>query len=205
MVQFREDFLTRITDVFPEMAAFEPVLEISRRGALFGARASALAAPILEELVQAKGPRRVELFLGLMATLSADRSVRALTSSAYTPDPSGFMSAGVNKALAYINERLTEPFGEAELAACAGLSVGAFSRSFRRHTGMGVVEYVNRLRINLACQLLMNEPDMSVTDICFACGFNNVSNFNRQFLRRKAMPPSRFRALLSENDAAAAA
>jgi AraC-like DNA-binding protein len=140
-----------------------------------------------------------------MAALAADRDVSALSSSAYRPDPSGFMTVGVNKALSYINERLTEPFGEAELAASAGLSPAAFSRSFRRHTGMGVVEYVNRLRINLACQLLMNEPDMAVTDICYAAGFNNLSNFNRQFLRRKGMPPSRFRALMSENNAVIAA
>ncbi len=69
---------------------------------------------------------------------------------------------------------------------------------------MGVVEYVNRHRINLACQMLMNEPEKSITDICFAVGFNNVSNFNRQFLRRKGMPPSRFRALLEDNRSLAA-
>lgn len=205
VVQFREEFLAQITELFPEMAAFRPVLEISRRGALFSPRTAARVAPILEELVAAKGPRRVELFVGLMGALSADREVAALSSSAYQPDPSGFMTAGVNKALRYINDHLTEPFGEADLAASAGLSVGAFSRSFRRHTGMGVVEYVNRLRINLACQLLMNEPGRSVTDICFACGFNNISNFNRQFLRRKGMPPSRFRVLLGENRAVEAA
>jgi len=205
VVQFREDFLTRISDVFPEMSAFASVLETSRRGALFSEAVSARAAEILAELIPARGPRRVELFVSLMSTLSADRHLTTLSSPTYRPDPSGFMSAGVNRALSYINEQLTEPFGENELAACAGLSVGTFSRSFRRHTGMGVVEYVNRLRINLACQLLMNEPDMSVTDICYACGFNNLSNFNRQFLRRKGMPPSRFRALLNENNAVIAA
>ena len=86
----------------------------------------------------------------------------------------------------------------------AGMTASAFSQGFRKHTGMGVVEYVSRLRINLACQMLMNEAAMSVTDICFAVGFNNLSNFNRQFLRRKGMPPSRFRALLKDNRAVAA-
>ena len=47
--------------------------------------------------------------------------------------------------------------------------------------------------------MLMNEPDKTVTDICYAVGFNNLSNFNRQFLRRKGMPPSRFRALHEDN------
>jgi AraC-like DNA-binding protein len=64
---------------------------------------------------------------------------------------------------------------------------------------MALVQYVNRLRINLACQLLMSEAQMSITEICYAAGYNNISNFNRQFLAQKGMSPSRFRALLAEN------
>lgn len=203
VVQVPEGFLLGAAEVFPELAAFKPVLELSRRGALFGARTAALVAPMLEELTGAQGVRRVELFVGVLGALSRDAEARPLTSASYLPDPSGFMSAGVNKALAYINEHLTELFTECDLAAIAGRSPSSFSRSFRRHTGMGVVQYVNRLRVNLACQLLMNEPHRSVTEICFATGFNNLSNFNRQFLAQKGMSPSRFRALLAENAQAA--
>ena len=62
------------------------------------------------------------------------------------------------------------------------------------HTGLSLVRYVNRLRINLACQMLMGEEAMKVTDICYASGFNNLSNFNRQFAAQKGVPPSRFRS-----------
>jgi AraC-like DNA-binding protein len=70
---------------------------------------------------------------------------------------------------------------------------------------MSLVQYVNRLRINLACQLLMSQETLPITDICFAAGYNNLSNFNRQFLALKGMPPSRFRTLLAENARAALA
>ena len=46
---------------------------------------------------------------------------------------------------------------------------------------------------------------MSITEICFEVGFNNLSNFNRQFLAEKGMTPSRFRALLADNISAAKA
>jgi transcriptional regulator GlxA family with amidase domain len=65
------------------------------------------------------------------------------------------MSAGMNQVLAYINANLTEPFAESDLADLTGQSASSFSRSFRRHTGMALVQYVNRLRINFACHLLM--------------------------------------------------
>jgi AraC-like DNA-binding protein len=128
-----------------------------------------------------------------------------LASASYLPDPSGYMSAGINKALAYIRENLTQPFSESDLAGIAGQSTGAFSRAFRRHTGMSLVQYVKRLRINLACQILMSEEQATITEICFQVGFNNLSNFNRQFLAEKGMSPSRFKRLLADNINAARA
>jgi AraC-like DNA-binding protein len=70
---------------------------------------------------------------------------------------------------------------------------------------MSLVQYVKRLRINLACQILMSDEQAAITDICFEVGFNNLSNFNRQFLAEKGMPPSQFRRLLVENISAAKA
>lgn len=205
VVQFTDAFLADAMALMPELAALAPTLERSRSGLLFGAATSALVGPLLRELVRARGIRRIEIFMAAIGALSRDGEAATLASARYLPDPSGFMSAGINAALAYINDNLTEPFGEADLARIAGLSPGAFSRSFRRHTGLALVQFVNRLRINLACQLLMGDRAMRITAACFSSGFNNISNFNRQFLAQKGMTPSRFRALLAENEAAAMA
>ncbi len=205
IVQFSEDFIGNTIKVLPELGAFERVLERSRHGALFSTQTAAEIAPALEELIEAQGVRRIELFIGVMGALSRASDIRTLASSRYLPDPSGYMSVGINKVLAHIGGHLTEPFNESDLAAIAGQSASAFSRSFRRHTGMALVQYVNRLRINLACQLLMSEETMPIIEICYAVGFNNLSNFNRQFLTQKGMPPSRFRTLLAANARAAEA
>ena len=202
IVQFSEALVAQATSAFPELAACAGVLELSRRGALFSRATAELVGPMLSELVDAKGVRRISLFISLLGILSRATDVRSLTNTGYLPDPSGFMSAGINEALAYIDSHLTEPFSEGDLAAIAKRSPSAFSRSFRRHTGMSLVQYVNRLRVNLACQLLMSEAALPITEICFAAGYNNVSNFNRQFLAQKGMPPSRFRALMAENERA---
>ncbi len=199
IIQFSENFIDDAMKVLPELAALGPVLEASRRGVLFPAEVSRQVAPLMSEIMDAQGVRRIELFMALIGILSRARSVRMLASPNYLPDPSGYMSAGINKALAFIRENLTEPFEEADLASIAGQSTGAFSRAFRRHTGMTLVQYVKRLRINLACQILMSDEQASITDICFEVGFHNLSNFNRQFLAEKGMPPSRFRRLLADN------
>lgn len=205
IIQFSEEFIGDTMKLMPELSGLGALLESSRRGVLFSGNTSKELAPLMEEIVAATGVRRIELFMMILGTLCRARGALPLSSPNYLPDPSGYMSAGMNKALAFIRENLTQPFGEADLATIAGQSQSAFSRSFRRHTGMSLVQYVKRLRINLACQILMSDEHASITDICFQVGFNNLSNFNRQFLAEKGMPPSRFRRLLADNINAARA
>jgi AraC-like DNA-binding protein len=205
IVQFSQEFIGNAMVALPELVELGRVLERSRHGVLFAPEIASSVGPLLEELVEAQGARRIALFMHVMASLCKAGEIRTLASSSYLPDPSGYMSAGMNKVLAFIAENLNRPFSEGDLAGIAGQSAGGFSRSFRKHTGMSLVQYVNRLRINVACQLLMSEPDSTITDICYTSGFNNVSNFNRQFLAQKGMAPSRFRALLERNTRAAEA
>lgn len=203
VLQFDERFISDAAQLFPELSSFQPMLELSRRGVLFPAATAAEVGPLIAELVGATHIRRLELFISIVGALSRARSPQVMSSDSYHPDPSGFMATGINEALDYIRHHLTEPFDEKQLSAISQLSPSAFSRSFRRHTGMALSRYVNRLRINLAAQLLMSGEHASVTDICFASGFRNISNFNRQFLRQKGVPPSRFRDFLMENSGTA--
>lgn len=205
IIQFTERFIGDTMNVLPELAALAPVLESSRRGVLFGKTTSRAVAPLMEEMMQAQGVRRIELFMLIAGVLSRSKDASMLASANYLPDPSGYMSVGMNKALAFIRTNLTQQFAEADLAAIAGQSTGAFSRAFKRHTGMSLVQYVKRLRINLACQILMSDEQAAITNICFEVGFNNLSNFNRQFLAEKGMTPSKFRRLSGDIDAARAA
>lgn len=199
VLQFSERFIRDATQLLPELASFGTVLELSRRGAIFSSETSALVGPLFCQLIVATDARRIELFMAIVGALTRAQGVQPLTSADYYPDPSGFLATGINEALAFIGKNLTQPFNETDLAAISRLSPSGFSRSFRRHTGMSLSQYVNRLRINLASQTLMNEATTSITDICFASGFTNLSNFNRQFLLLKGMSPSRFRLLLAEN------
>ena len=204
-IQFTPTFIAGATNAFPELKAITPLLDSSRRGVLFSGQTSNEVRPILQEILEAQGVLRIELFMRIIGLLSRERSARVLASESYVPDPSGYMTVSMNKALAYIRENLTQPFNEHDLAAIAKQSTGAFSRSFRKHTGMSLLQYIRRLRINMACQILMSDERAQVSDICFEVGFNNLSNFNRQFLAEKGMPPSQFRKQLADNFSAARA
>jgi AraC-like DNA-binding protein len=198
-IQFDEDFTTRAFAAFPELGPISQLLTRSRRGVLFGKDVSAQVAPLMEQITQATGMRRIVLFMSIMEALARENTSSLLASESYLPDPSGYMSAGMNKALAFIAKNLTQPFNETDLARLAGQSASMFSRSFHKHTGMSPLQYIRRLRINLACQILMTDERAQIAEICFDVGFNNLSNFNRHFLAEKGMPPSQFRRLRADN------
>ena len=79
-----------------------------------------------------------------------------------------------------------------DAAAIAGMSTTAFCRFFKRSTGKTFVDFVGELRIGHACRLLI-ESDLTIAEICYDVGFNNVSNFNRRFSERHNTSPKTYR------------
>jgi AraC-like DNA-binding protein len=203
ILQFDADFIARAITAFPELKRVDSLLDASRWGVLFTPETGAAAEPIMRELLVAKGLRRVTLLLALLDLLVQSVAPIKLASDTYCADPTRYAETRINHVLSYIGKNLSQELHESELAELIGQSVSAFSRYFRRHTGVPFVQYINRLRINLACQLLMS-GELSITDICYRVGFNNLSNFNRQFLSLKGMPPSRWRAYQQLNAGSAA-
>ena len=80
----------------------------------------------------------------------------------------------------------------AQLADIAGMSPSAFSRFFKSHTGRTLSEYIIEQRLGYASRMLVDTTN-SVAEICYACGFNNLSNFNRIFKKKKNCSPTEFR------------
>ncbi|MEO8409613.1 MAG: cupin domain-containing protein, partial [Propionivibrio sp.] len=116
IMQFGASFIDDTMRALPELAALGTLLEGSRRGVRFGSATSRQVAPLMEKIMGARGVRRIELFMLIAGALSRADNWRCLASASYLPDPSGYMSSGINQALAYIRENLTQSFGEADLA-----------------------------------------------------------------------------------------
>lgn len=194
ILQFSSEFLHERVLAFPELRCMEKLITDAQRGVVFSDDTGFAVRPFLEELLTATGARRMALFLSVLDLMARDESCKLLASHRFSADPSSYMSSTINQVLSYIDQNLASDLRESDVADLAGQSVTTFSRYFRKHTGMSFVQHVNGLRINKACELLI-ETGLSVADICFRVGYNNVSNFNRHFLAQKGVPPSRFRSL----------
>lgn len=198
IVQFSDSFLTERLLTLPELRYLNTLINESKRGVLFSQQTGEKALPIMEELLGASGCRRLVLFLSLIDLISQDKNKKMLASARFSLASADYMSSTINQALSFIDQNLANDLRETDLAKLTGRSPCAFSRLFKKHTGTTFSQHVNHLRIHQACKLLV-DGNLSITEICFKVGFNNVSNFNRHFLAQKGVSPRRFRALYQLN------
>jgi AraC-like DNA-binding protein len=84
------------------------------------------------------------------------------------------------------------------MAALVGMSPVAFSRFFRVRTGRTLSDYIIDIRLGFAARMLVDSTK-NVSEICYECGFNNLSNFNRTFKSKKGFTPRDFRAMFKKN------
>jgi AraC-like DNA-binding protein len=191
VIQFRHDPIAQAAAVIPELAEVLPLLERSRHGIeFFGLSERAHAHWI--GVKHSRGVRRFAAFSDFLADLAPCTAYRFLSDVQVEGEGDAIEVEQINTIVDRITSDLAQPLSSAEAAACMGMSPSQFSRFFRRATGNNYTDFVNRIRVNQACQLLMG-TDQQVTHICYEVGFNNVANFNRRFLEIKGVTPSAYR------------
>lgn len=122
----------------------------------------------------------------ILNKLANHKSYNQLSSEGYLADK---VNAGADKTHEYIFENFNKPIKLIDVAAVAGMNPSAFSRYFKRIHRKTFTRYIIEIRIGYACKLLM-ENNSNISDICYAAGFNNLSNFNKQFRKIKEMNPT---------------
>lgn len=191
VIQFSHEPLVRASDTIPELAEVLPLLERAKHGIeFFGMSESAEAH--WHKVKSTRGLKRFTAFCDFLSDLAACTDYRLLSSVQLQSTDDDASLDQINALVSRITEHLADEHSAAALAAELGMSESKFSRFFRKATGNTFTDFVNRVRISRACQLLM-DTDQQVTNICFDVGFNNVANFNRRFLEIKGMTPSEFR------------
>ena len=191
VLQFSDEPLRRATDLIPDLRDVLPLLERARHGIEFFGM-SDRARERLVRIRSLHGLKRFTEFLEFLGELSECSDYRLLSSMPLQSFDDDTSLAQISTIVDYITENSANQFSMAELSQRVGMSESQFSRYFRRATGNTFTDFVNRLRVTRACQLLM-ETDRYITNVCYDAGFNNVANFNRRFLEIKGMTPKEFR------------
>ena len=136
-------------------------------------------------------------FLHLLNRLSESEG-RVLASTSFAQTGIDGESGRIIKIKQYISDHYNEPLRLTDLAEVGNMSPTAFSRFFRLSTGRTLSEYIIDVKLGNAARLLI-DGEKNISEICYECGFNNQSNFNRIFKENRGMTPRDFRAMYKKN------
>lgn len=149
--------------------------------------------PVLDTLSAEKsGFHAVIKLLTILYELSLCDNYRTLASNSFAHIDENSDSRRVRKIHEYINHHYKEEIRLEDLAGTIGMTPVAFSRFFKLRSGKTVSDYIIDIRLGHAARLLVDTTN-SIAEICYECGFNNLSNFNRIFKKRKGCSPKEFR------------
>jgi AraC-like DNA-binding protein len=191
VIQFAHGPIAHAAEQLPELAEVLPMLERARHGIEFFGMGE-LAERQWHAIKQSRGLKRLSAFTHLLAEMAQCTDYRMLSSVQMQSADDDQQLDQINSVVQRIMDDVAQPLVASEIAASLDMSESRFSRFFRRATGNTFTDFVNRVRVQRACQLLM-DSDRLVTHICYEAGFNNVANFNRRFLEIKGMTPTEFR------------
>ena len=165
----------------------------ARKGLSFPLEAIMRVYHLIDTLSSVKdGFYAVTQFMTILYELSKCDGARTLATSSYAKVEAGSDSRRILKVKNYISQNYMDEIRLSTMAGIAGMSPSAFSRFFKLHTGRNLSEYIIDLRLGFASRMLV-DTSKSIAEISYACGFNNLSNFNRIFKKRKGCSPSEFR------------
>jgi len=178
----------------PEFSAIRRLISEAGAAVVFDADATRAAAPLINKIFEAGGIDRLLILLKLLDILAHGKYRKLETDPQTTPTGSDIR---LNRILRFVGERFehNKVPGQTEAAAFACLSAESFSRYFKQKTRKSYIEYVSELKIGKALRLL-RETDQTISEIANACGYDNLSNFNRHFKRLNHLTPREFRKLI---------
>ncbi|HNX90096.1 MAG TPA: AraC family transcriptional regulator [Paludibacteraceae bacterium] len=169
------------------------MFENAKQGVSFPMEAIMKIYPQLDTLAsETNGFYAVIKFMTILYELSMSDNSRILSSSSFANIDDSSDSRRISKVHDYINIHFKEPIRLEDLASIAGMSSVSFSRFFKLRTGKTITDYLIEIRLGYASRLLVDTTN-SISEICYECGFNNLSNFNRIFKKKKDCSPKEFR------------
>ncbi len=191
-IQFASDFLEGTFLSKTQMSSLRTLFNNARTGIAFHLPAIMKIYDRLDDLTQAQpGFIRMLRLLEILYYLSISSDFHLLSSTSFSNVHTPSDSRRILKVQEAISRDYAKPIYLGDMASLAGMTPTAFSRFFKLRTGRTLSEYIIDVRIGHAARALVDTT--KIAEVCYECGFNNISNFNRIFKRKKGCTPKVFR------------
>jgi AraC-like DNA-binding protein len=188
---FDENFLHR-----NQLSFLRSMFEKSSRGILFSMETAQQLSPRIIELNKKRGFSSVLELMSILHDLSTSKNMRVLSDSTFNANEYTYNSRRIEKTFEYMNRNFNKTVSLGEVSRISSMSEVSFSRFFKLRTGNTFIDSLTEIRLGHASRLLI-DTTRSIAEIAYHCGFNNISNFNRIFKKKKGCTPKEFRESFS--------
>lgn len=179
------------------LTALRQLFEEARRGVLFTEQTAFEVAPALQRIYErgsAGGMQPLLDVLAVLNTLSLSSDRKLLSDLTFAQKKNVSYSQRLETVFTYMNRNFNRQISLRDVAETVNMSEVSFSRFIKKSTGQSFIDTLAEIRLGHVSRMLI-DTDMTIAEIAFCCGFNNMANFNRIFKRKKGMPPHQFRTL----------
>ncbi|MCU0469326.1 MAG: AraC family transcriptional regulator [Arcicella sp.] len=184
---FDEKFLNR-----NQMSFIRSMLERSFRGISFAPETIKNIKPRLLELSKTSGFSSVMELLSILHDLSVSRNMKTLTTLTFANEQTTYESRRIEKAFEYMRNNYEKEISLDDIAKIVNMTVVSFSRFIKKRTGKTFIDSLNDIRLGHASRLLI-DTRLSIAEVSYRCGYNNLSYFNRIFKKKHNYTPKEFR------------
>lgn len=199
VVYFNPDWLTDIHFNSPDLIRVRELFENMKRGIkIFGQTKKKVVKSIFR-LKTSYGLERIITLLDILVVISKSEEFACLASEGYTHLSNKKDVKRIDEVYQYVKEHFKDKIMLEDIASNANMTPTAFCKYFKNRTNKTFSNFVNEIRIGYACKLLCEE-NLTISQICFECGFNNLTNFNRNFKRFNKMVPSEYKLYLQNKE-----
>lgn len=181
-----EDFLA-----LPEAKVLRQLFVRSGRGLDIKGKTNRMVAAGLHELLELNGLAKWVKLVELLGTMASSKDLRYI-SRAPLYGNNDRESDRLGKVMDFVIKNFSRPIRISEVASLVNMAENSFSRYFSQATKKTFISYLNEVRLNHAAKLLI-ENEMNISEICYECGFNNLSHFNTYFRKIYGTNPLAYR------------
>lgn len=177
-----------------QMLSVRELLQRAEKGVAFGASAIAKVRPMLKTLsCETDSFYSLTKLLIILHELSLDPDMRELSTCSFgSAETNSYESKQLEKVMNYIYEHYAEDLNLNDMAQTMNMGIQAFGRLIKKHTSKSFTDLLIDIRLGIASRQLIETTD-SIAEVGYDCGFNNISNFNRLFKKKKGVTPTEFR------------
>ena len=193
VMHFLPDCLGQEFLSLPEAYALTQLFKKAKNGLLIQGDTKTKLLTLLEAAHQAENLNRIALFISILSTLAETNEYEPIASAHAFYQSNQLETDRLNQIYTYTLKNYMNKISLAEIASLSCLSITSFCRYFKIMTNKTYTDFLSEIRISYACKFLIENKELTIESISTETGFNNASNFFRQFKKTIGLTPKAYR------------